>query len=42
MHAMDDLDRAHHFIMKTFVDTGHAPHYTDIAKEFGVHYIWSW
>lgn len=29
-----ELDRTHHFIMSTFVKTGLAPHYTDIAREF--------
>jgi hypothetical protein len=28
------LDRTFHFIMKTFVERGGAPHYTEIAKEF--------
>ena len=31
------LDRTFHFIMETFVARGHGPHYTEIAKEFGVH-----
>ena len=31
------LDRTYHFIMETFVERGHAPHYTEIAGEFGVH-----
>lgn len=35
MADMHRLDRAHHFIMETFVNTGQAPHYTDIAKAFG-------
>jgi hypothetical protein len=30
------LDRIHHFIMEAFVKTGHAPHYTDIAREFEI------
>ncbi len=30
------LDRVHHFIMQTFVDTGRAPHYTDIAHMLNV------
>lgn len=30
------LDKTFHCIMKTFVETGHAPHYTEIAKELGV------
>ena len=30
------LDRAFHFIMETFVHRGYGPHYTEIAKRFGV------
>ena len=30
------LNRVYHFIMKTFIEWGHAPHYTDIAKAFFV------
>jgi len=29
------LDRAHDFILKTFVERGTAPHYTEIAAVFG-------
>ena len=29
-------DRTFHIIMKRFVDTGQAPHYTDLAAELGV------
>ena len=36
MPNTQQLDKIYHFIMETFVATGHAPHYTDIAKEFGV------
>ncbi len=36
MNDMERLDRTHHFIMETFVKTGQAPHYTDIAKEFNI------
>lgn len=36
MPDLQQLDKTYQFIMKTFVETGHAPHYTDIAKEFGV------
>lgn len=36
MEDMPQLDKTYHFIMTTFVETGHAPHYTDIAREFGV------
>lgn len=30
------MDRVFHFIMATFVSRGTAPHYTEIASEFGV------
>jgi hypothetical protein len=30
------LDMTFHLIMKRMVETGQAPHYTEIAKEFGV------
>ena len=30
------LDRTFHFILKRMVDTGQAPHYTEIAAELGV------
>jgi hypothetical protein len=30
------LDRTFDFITKTFIQRGFAPHYTEIAKEFGV------
>ena len=30
------LDCTFDFIMGTFIDRGHAPHYTEIAKKFGV------
>jgi hypothetical protein len=30
------LDKTFHFIMETFVCRGDAPHYTEIAKKFGV------
>jgi hypothetical protein len=33
---MQELDQAFHFIMETFVARGHGPHYTEIAKKFGV------
>jgi hypothetical protein len=29
-------DRTFHIIMKRFVDTGQAPHYTELAAELGV------
>jgi hypothetical protein len=30
------LEKTYHAIMKQFVETGQAPHYTDLAKELGV------
>lgn len=30
------MDKAFHFIMKCMVDTGQAPHYTEIAGELGI------
>lgn len=37
MPDLQRLDKVFHFIMETFVKTGHAPHYTEIATELGVH-----
>ncbi len=36
MAAATQLDRTHHFILETFVERGYAPHYTEIARRFGV------
>jgi len=36
MSDMDVLDKTFHFILKQMVDTGQAPHYTEIATELGV------
>ena len=30
------LDKTYHIIIKSFVATGHAPHYTKIASELGI------
>ena len=30
------LDRTHNIILNRFVETGQAPHYTEIAKKLGV------
>ncbi|MBW2086879.1 MAG: hypothetical protein JRI54_12760 [Deltaproteobacteria bacterium] len=30
------LDKTYNIIMKTMVETGQAPHYTDLAQELGV------
>ena len=35
-----DLDKTFHFIMKRMVETGQAPHYTEIAKDLGVSMEW--
>lgn len=36
MTVSTQLDRTHHFVLETFVERGYAPHYTEIAKHFGV------
>lgn len=36
MADKEQLDHAYHFVMETFVERGHAPHYTEIAGRFGV------
>ena len=36
MHEPNQLDRVFQIIMKRMVETGQAPHYTEIAKEMGV------
>jgi uncharacterized protein YfbU (UPF0304 family) len=36
MTAATQLDRTHHFILETFVERGYAPHYTEIARRFGL------
>ncbi len=36
MTDLQQLDRTFHYIMETFVKCGLGPHFTDIAKEFGV------
>ena len=37
MADIQQLDRTYHFIMEYFVKKGHAPHFTEIAREFSVH-----
>lgn len=32
----NQLDRTYHFILSTFVERGNAPHFTELAAEFGV------
>lgn len=36
MSETTQLDRTFHFIMNYMVRTGRAPHYTEIAAEFGI------
>ena len=36
MNEVSMLDRTFNFIMRRMVQTGQAPHYTEIAKELGV------
>ena len=36
MSEQTQLDRTFHIVMKQMVDTGQAPHYTEIAKQLGV------
>jgi len=36
MDNRSELDKTFHFIMKRMVQTGQAPHYTEIAKELGL------
>jgi len=36
MPDKEQLDRIFHFIMETFIERGNAPHFTEIALEFGM------
>jgi hypothetical protein len=36
MEKKELLDRAYHLILKTMIDTGQAPHYTEIAKQLNM------
>jgi len=36
MNEKQRLDRTYHFIMEYFIKNGNAPHFTEIAREFGV------
>jgi hypothetical protein len=36
MSEATKLDKTFHYIMQCMVETGQAPHYTEIAKELGV------
>ena len=36
MAELQSLDRAFYFIMRRFIETGQAPHYTEMASELGL------
>jgi hypothetical protein len=36
MTTSQQLDRTYHFILESFVKSGQAPHYTELAQEFSV------
>ena len=36
MTNLTDLDRTFHFIMKRMVESGQAPHYTEVASGLGI------
>jgi len=36
MNDQDMLGKTYHAILKKMVETGQAPHYTELAKEFGI------
>ena len=36
MADLAHLDQTYHFILERFVETGQAPHYTDIARNFSI------
>ncbi len=36
MPGLKMLDRVFHFILNRMVDTGQAPHYTEVASEMGI------
>ena len=36
MSDLSILDRTFHLIMKRMVESGQAPHYTEVASEFGI------
>ena len=36
MNFPNEMDQTYHFITSRMVETGQAPHYTEIAKELGV------
>jgi hypothetical protein len=36
MASQEDMQRVHKTVLRHFVDTGRAPHYTDLADAFGL------
>ena len=36
MEDKEQLDKTYDYIIKTFVERGYAPHFTEIANKFGV------
>lgn len=36
MSDLETLDKTYHFIMQSFVETGRAPHFTELAAELDV------
>jgi hypothetical protein len=36
MPSKQQMDQTYHYIMKTFIERGNAPHYTEIANKFKV------
>ena len=36
MGSTDLLDKMYHMILKQLIETGHAPHYTEIATRMGI------
>jgi len=36
MSKLSQLDKTYQIILNSFIETGQAPHYTEIAKELGV------
>lgn len=39
MTNKQQLDRTYHYIIRTFINRGSAPHFAEIANEFGVNPI---
>ncbi len=36
MAELEILDKAYHLVIQRFIDTGRAPHYTEMAAELGI------